>query len=94
MGRRTFIDDIVGRAKCSTGSQCQGSSYVIRGPITPRFEASVSMVENKREVVTPSGVPIDTDRAIVVGGGETEVVYHIVMKEVTKEEWLQLWQEW
>ena len=52
------------------------------------------MVENTREAVTPSGVLADGDRASAMGGCELEVVYHIDGKEVTKEEWLQLQQEW
>ena len=56
------------------------------------MEASVSTVDKIREAVTPYGVPVDKDRATIVGVGEPEVVYHIVRKDVTKEEWLQLQQ--
>ena len=92
LGRRTFIGDLVDMANSSTGAHHQGPSSVQISSVTPRLEASVSMVEKTREVVTPSGVPVDRDRANVVGGGELQVVYHIDEKEVTKEEWLQLQQ--
>ena len=77
MGRRTFIDNLVGRANSSTGAQHQGSSSIRRGPVTPRLGASVSKVENTREVATPFGVCADRDRASAMGGGETKVVYHV-----------------
>ena len=86
MGRKTFIDDIVGIANSSTGARHQGSSCVRRGTVTPRLGASVSMVENTRETTTPYGVPTDRDRASVVGGGEPEVVYHVDGKKVINEE--------
>ena len=70
LGRRTFIDDLVDRANSSTKAWNWGSSSVRRGPVTPRLGASVSTVENTREVVTPSGVTADRDRGNDVGGGD------------------------
>ena len=57
------------------------------------MEASISTVENTGGVATPSGVRTEEDRVSVVGAGDREVIYHINMKEVTKEDWTQFHQK-
>ena len=86
MGRRKFIDDPVATTNSSIRALHQGSS-VRRIPITPRVEASVSIVENTGGAATPSGVSTEEERVSVVGAGDRDVIYHINGKEVTKEEW-------
>ena len=95
LGIRAFIDDLVSKDNYSTAAQNQGPSSVRIIPITPRREASVSMVERTIGAMTPSSVPADEDRASAVGLGEPEVVTILKEKRLQRSSgyiYIKIWK--
>ena len=89
LGRRTFIDYLVSMDHSSTGARNQGPSSIRRSHVSPRMEASLSMVEKTIGATTQYSVTMDEilgDRGSFVGLGGPEEFYQIDRKEVTKEE--------
>ena len=86
LGRRTFIDDLVGRTNSST-RDCYQETPIRRILLTPGVATLVSTVENTQGVVTPSNTPTEEDRFSTVGSANRDLIYHINGKVVTEEEW-------
>ena len=86
MGRRTFIEDLVGRNNFSTKARYQ-ETPIRRNPVTPGLTASVSTVENTQGAATPSDIPAEEDRVSTAGLADRDLIYHINRKVVTEEQW-------